>query len=389
MLSRIDAINFPFLKEASLYIKNTSVEVFNDYSLSKLVDNYLYNVHKNFVPEEKLAVDDAVIRFLGCCIVVNQVNHHSLTLRFAGYESRKVIEKLKYFYNKDKTPKKDNFNIYFDMIYHEVYKAAPIVKIENISDILDVNRYLSSLHKAGLLKLKKSERSMPNTCVLKICDYLELIEHSKLPELAMLNQIGVNNGLVFFDLQTFFIILQEQLKYFLTQKIKNMFGDNYTDLDVLKRRKKYKEPIIIPEHLKAVIKKYQYLDIVASTVRDKKVLDDEIRKGKYDIKSLVQSYNSTIAPCVQVIIEKFARGENPTHFERLLLASYLLKKNKEIDEIVDIFKQAPNYREDVTINSIEYLRDKEYMPASCDKIAAFNCCYRAAVCRNVKNPISV
>ncbi len=90
-------------------------------------------------------------------------------------------------------------------------------------------------------------------------------------------------------------------------------------------------------------------------------------------------------PCIQAIIKSLQRHENVGHYGRWLLAVYLVKKGFSVDEIVQIFSDAPDFSERTTRYQVEFVMKKEYNVPSCDKVALYGYCVSNC---GVKNPLS-
>ena len=87
-------------------------------------------------------------------------------------------------------------------------------------------------------------------------------------------------------------------------------------------------------------------------------------------------------------------GENLPHSARLLLATFLLFSEKNIEEIIEIFKKLPDYNEQITRYQLEHLSgkkgsSKKYFVPSCEKIKIQNLCYETIVCKGIINPIQL
>jgi len=58
--------------------------------------------------------------------------------------------------------------------------------------------------------------------------------------------------------------------------------------------------------------------------------------------------SSDYPPCIKHAIDVLDKGENLPHSGRFMLATYLLSKGQTIDQVVPLFKNAPDYNERVT-----------------------------------------
>jgi DNA primase large subunit len=97
-------------------------------------------------------------------------------------------------------------------------------------------------------------------------------------------------------------------------------------------------------------------------------------------------------PCITHALESMNKGENLPHSARLMLATYALGIGKNIDEIIDLFRNAPDYNERVTRYQIEHLAGLKgshirYSVPSCVKLLNQNLCYATDDCRGLTNPI--
>jgi DNA primase large subunit len=112
--------------------------------------------------------------------------------------------------------------------------------------------------------------------------------------------------------------------------------------------------------------------------------------GFYDTR-----YNRPVSnypPCIKHAIDEMSKGENLPHSARVLLATYMLFIGKSIDEIVDLFRSAPDFNEKVTRYQIEHLAGKKgsgtrYFVPSCEKLANENLCFSTRDCDGIVNPI--
>ena len=98
-------------------------------------------------------------------------------------------------------------------------------------------------------------------------------------------------------------------------------------------------------------------------------------------------------PCVKRAIERLRQGENVSHAERFLIATFLLNIGLEVDQVVELFSSAPDFNEKVTRYQVEHLAGlrggrKKYSPYSCDKLKALGVCPILDRCDG-RNPLSV
>ena len=63
-------------------------------------------------------------------------------------------------------------------------------------------------------------------------------------------------------------------------------------------------------------------------------------------------------PHIEQSLQSLAKGENLHHIERFELATYLLNQGKPIEDIVLLFKNLPDYDEQLTRHHLQYLTGK-------------------------------
>jgi len=96
-----------------------------------------------------------------------------------------------------------------------------------------------------------------------------------------------------------------------------------------------------------------------------------------------------IAPCMASILERARNGENLPHFARVAIASYLLKRGKSIDEVIEVFSTTPNYNEKIARYQVEFIAKRGYNPPSCQSMESYGICIRECRLANpkLKNPL--
>ena len=109
---------------------------------------------------------------------------------------------------------------------------------------------------------------------------------------------------------------------------------------------------------------------------------------KFEVK-VVES--SEYPPCIKHAIEVLEKGENLSHSGRFMLATFLLAKGQQVEQIAPLFKNAPDYNEKVTLYQLNHLSGKksttQYACPSCEKLKTQNLCFAIPECDNIINPI--
>ncbi|NHV99337.1 MAG: hypothetical protein HA496_06745 [Thaumarchaeota archaeon] len=97
-------------------------------------------------------------------------------------------------------------------------------------------------------------------------------------------------------------------------------------------------------------------------------------------------------PCIDRIIKKMENGENASHFERLVVATFMIARNRSIDEIIEFFSKQPDYKYSVTKYQVEHLAGlrgggKKYSVPSCRTMLTNGLCYPDEYCKGIKHPL--
>jgi len=92
--------------------------------------------------------------------------------------------------------------------------------------------------------------------------------------------------------------------------------------------------------------------------------------------------DSSFPPCINAILDKNAKGINLTHSERLFLVYFLLTIGKSIEEVLDLFRNQPDYNEKISRYQVEFAAGKhgkqtQYKPHNCMTLESLNICKKA------------
>lgn len=96
-------------------------------------------------------------------------------------------------------------------------------------------------------------------------------------------------------------------------------------------------------------------------------------------------------PCIKELLGTAARGENITHMGRFLLTTYLLKKGRSIEEIVEVFSKMPDFNMERARYQVEHIAGlrggrKRYAVPSCTTIKSLNLCPVEGFCHRGRTP---
>jgi len=98
-------------------------------------------------------------------------------------------------------------------------------------------------------------------------------------------------------------------------------------------------------------------------------------------------------PCIDRIIRKMEAGENASHFERLVIATFMIARGKSVEDIVELFSKQPDYKYSITKYQVEHLAGlrgggKKYSVPSCRTILTNGLCYPDENCKGIKHPLN-
>ncbi len=84
-------------------------------------------------------------------------------------------------------------------------------------------------------------------------------------------------------------------------------------------------------------------------------------------------------PCMAGLYEALRRGENLSHHARFAIATFLLNIGMGVDEVVDLFRNTPDFNERIARYQVEHLAGmrgsgKKYKTYSCEKMKTLGLC---------------
>ncbi len=132
----------------------------------------------------------------------------------------------------------------------------------------------------------------------------------------------------------------------------------------------------VVEELKNIVSKY-YSSSQTITIRKSQLV--------LPSKIVVEAF----PPCIRNIYDQLLAGANLSHQQRFALATFLINIGMDLDEILDLFRNAPDFNEKIARYQIEHLAGlrgskKRYLPYSCDTMRSLGLCIWDC---KVKNPL--
>ncbi len=330
-----DLAKYPFLNEASIYVKETHFDLQEfdriemDFILNRSfnkIEDFIKNGETNY-KLDKFEIE--MLTFLASLLILKSTSIDVITKKFALLESMRfekyLIDDLK---NSFKDEKK---RLVLFKIFKEVFKID--VYFETI-----INEFYK----------------------IRVIDYIQrsIIFHEE--EWKLINRT-VKNGYVYLNVNEIVRLFRNELSLLIIEKIKSM------------------KLVTFPNR---VLKKSQNLKMYWDSVNKRSNAVDYTNK------------KSITPPCIDHLFKNLNNGENLPHSARLLLATFLLFSGKSIEEIVEIFKKLPDFSERITRYQLEHLSgkkgsSKKYFVPSCEKIKLENLCYETDVCKGIINPIQL
>jgi len=119
----------------------------------------------------------------------------------------------------------------------------------------------------------------------------------------------------------------------------------------------------------------------------------KIKKAK--TKSIGKVNMTFMPPCMRKILSMIQSGENVPHMARFAIVAFLNSLNLSFNEIMEMFRNAPDYEEDKTRYQVEHITGRKsstkYTPPGCDKMRTYGICPVEEIdeiCKKVNHPLS-
>lgn len=149
------------------------------------------------------------------------------------------------------------------------------------------------------------------------------------------------------------------------------------------------------KELKNMINEDEVPNIIKDVVED---LKSEISKRKpkvsYTISIRGEGHEELYPPCIRQMLADLKMGKNLPHMARFTITSFLLSIGKSVDEIIDLFRNLPDFKENMTRYQVEHIAGlrgsrTKYKPPSCAKLRSYGLCPGAdRICSRIKHPLS-
>ena len=188
---------------------------------------------------------------------------------------------------------------------------------------------------------------------VKVTDYLKRSHLFHEQEWKLINR-SVHDGRVFLDPDETVRLIRSEVANLLLERIRQMN----------------------PSHIPATI-------IEQATIL-KSILPVATRK--------LDNAPAVFPPCIRHALDQMAAGENLPHSARVMLATYMLAIGKNIEDVVSLFRTAPDYDERVSRYQVEHLAGERgsrirYLVPSCTKLQNDGLCFATSQCEGLINPV--
>ncbi|RLG84250.1 MAG: DNA primase [Thermoprotei archaeon] len=214
--------------------------------------------------------------------------------------------------------------------------------------------------------------TLPYAIALK--DYVKFSRRlSSDPKYALVNQI-LDRGWVYVDKKVLSRILEEAIKNYIKSMIKPV-KEIPSELNELVEE--------IMNVLKEYIKGEQSFKLM--NINGEKMIEGEI-KGIIDYE--------LFPPCMKKLVNELRSGENLSHHARFTVAAFLSRIGMDVNDILDLFKNSPDFNERIARYQVEHIAGlrgsrKQYMPYSCQTMKSLGLCPVPDNDCGVKNPLVI
>ena len=189
--------------------------------------------------------------------------------------------------------------------------------------------------------------------LVHVTSYVKASSKIKAEEWRLVNRV-VKRGYVVLNREQFIRILEEFLKNRLMEKLR------------------ISHPGI-----------HNYLHEIETLALKERAKFERIEFGKVDFECF--------PPCMKKILTDLKRGVNIPHTARFAITSFLLNIGLSSEQIIDLFKSAPDFDEEKTRYQVEHIagsKGTEYECPSCNTMKTYQNCYEDVSCSRINHPIA-
>jgi DNA primase large subunit len=115
-------------------------------------------------------------------------------------------------------------------------------------------------------------------------------------------------------------------------------------------------------------------------------------KSKMNINVSGDVTRDAFPPCMKDLLSELQRGLNLPHTARFALTSFLANLGYDKDKIMELYRMAPDFREELTRYQVEHITGAggtEYTSPSCKTMTTYGNCYgKDKLCEYVSHPLT-
>ncbi len=335
MISRLLA-RYPFVEDAGNYLKllDYRLEEFDEPAMSNVIDRATARVTAAirgmvYDPDEIAGVDEELVSFILACIMVKASKIKALHRRFALSEAKRAEAFLVDDLRMCISTNKDEMDRILNNIFNGVF-AIEVIYSHDYS-----------------------------TFMIKVEDYLKYATHFHDEYWRLINRV-VHKGYVHLSTKDIVRLIRDEIYALIIRRLERI-NVEYDHLpEALKRR--------------------------VNALKGMMLESDELSSKEYAIE------RKGYPPCILNILKALEQGSNPSHTARVLLATYMLGLGKSVEDVCELFRNAPDYNERITRYQVEHLAGLRgnrvrYSCPSCSKVANQGLCFKNDECNNISNPL--
>jgi DNA primase large subunit len=148
------------------------------------------------------------------------------------------------------------------------------------------------------------------------------------------------------------------------------------------RERIHASPSTVPEPMAIQLKPYA----------DEVVLELNKLKSKMNMDVGGDVTREAFPPCMKYLLADLQKGVNLPHTARFALTSFLANLGYDKDQIMELYRMAPDFREDLTRYQVEHITGAggtEYTSPSCKTMTTYGNCYgKDKLCEYVNHPLT-
>lgn len=194
--------------------------------------------------------------------------------------------------------------------------------------------------------------------ILHFTDYLRYSAPLRSPDWKLISQ-KIVKGMVYIDKDRYARLIEEAIR----EKIQTSVSP-------------------VPAPLAAPLKPYA----------DEIVVELNKLKSKLNLNISGDVSRDSFPPCMKYLLSDLQKGTNLPHTARFALTSFLANIGYDKDKIMELYRMAPDFREDLTRYQVEHITGSggtEYTSPSCKTMTTYGNCYgKDKFCEYVSHPLS-